>query len=105
MVAGLHLHAQFLHGANFDRTSHLKNRATLGKFRRVIEVIGLDDDVATDYILGFGIRAVLDGLPFTVDNLACEVERMPRVLQVALRAEFLEPGDPRLQGPLPLLWG
>src|SRR5260370_33592234 len=103
MIAELHLHVQLLDRAPFHRTSDLQDRTTLRELCRVLEIIGFYQHVAANHILSLGVWTVVDILLFALDNLAGLLQRMPGVLDAALRAEVLKPRYPFLQVFLPLL--
>src|SRR5207248_3822294 len=79
----------------------LKDWAALGKLDGLVEVARFDEGIAADNVLGLGKGAVGDGLLLAFHELAGAVERLAYVLDVALVAEFFEPGHPSLDVLLP----
>src|SRR5262245_66102959 len=102
MIARLH-HISDADRAYFYRPSCLQDRTTLGEFDRVRKVLRLDQSEAVDDVLGLGIGPIVDALLLASDNLAGALKRMSRVLDMALFAQLLEPGEPFLHGFLHFL--
>src|SRR5262249_48410527 len=102
---GAMLHIQNPDRAYFHRAAGLQNRTALGEFHRRGQVIGLDQGEAVHDVLGLGIGTVVHALLLASDHLAGGLQRVARIFDMALLAEFLEPGDPFLGGLLHLLGG
>jgi hypothetical protein len=67
------------------------------------KITGLDQAEAADEVLGLGVWAVDDDLLVAFDYHAGALQQMSELLEVAVRAELLEPRRPFLQLFLPLL--
>src|SRR5262249_61388905 len=96
-------HAQDADRAPLHGASRLEDRAAFRDFDRLRKIPRLDQGEAVHDVLGLGIRPVVDALLLACDDLACALERMSGILDMALLAEFLEPGEPFLHGFLHLL--
>ena len=72
---------ELLHGANFDASARLQDRASLGQLRRVGEIARLDDDVPADDVLCFGIGAVGNDFLAAFYDLSRALERMSGILE------------------------
>src|SRR6516162_3128065 len=96
-------HVQLHDRAHFDRTPDLKDGAALGELDGVGEIFRLDQAEAANEILGLGVGTVGDDLLVALDHHAGAFQRMSELLEMAARAELLEPGGPFLQLLLPLL--
>jgi hypothetical protein len=77
--------------------------AALRDFHGVREIVGLDQHVAADNILGFGVGTVVDALLFAPDDLSGLLQRMSGVFDAGFGVQFLKPGDPLLHIFLHLL--
>src|SRR5262249_34885335 len=90
-------------GRTSTEPARLEDRAAFRDFDCLRKVPRLDQGEAVHDVLGLGIRPVVDALVLASDDLACALERMSGVLDMALFAELLEPGEPFLHGLLHLL--
>src|SRR6516162_7483524 len=90
------LHVQLHDWAHFHRASDLKYRTAFGDLYRVREILGLDQAEAADDILGLGVRTVGDDLLVALDHRPRALEWVSELLEVAVRAELLEPRGPFL---------
>src|SRR5262249_6259832 len=87
---------QFHDRTHFDCAVALKNGAALGKFHRLIEVVGFNQGVATNNVLYLSKRSVNDGFLLALDHFASTLQRLATVLNVAFLRQFLEPVHPLL---------
>src|SRR5882724_1867753 len=89
-------------GAHLDAAVAVEDGAAARQLHRLVQVLGADQEVAADQVLGLGIGPVGHHLLAALDHLAFRLERFAG-LEVAGLAQLLDPSAPLLELLLHLL--
>src|SRR5262249_42978658 len=92
-------------GANLHRSVALQDGTAFGQFYRLVEVLGLDEQLALDRILDLDVRTIGDNLALASDNFSRSIQPFRELLKMAVLFQHISPSHPLLHGLLHLLGG
>ena len=80
--------------ANLDRAIAVQNRAAFSQFHGLIEVLGFEEQVALNGVLGFDVGTIGVRFGLAANDLARCIAPLPKLLDVPIFFERIFPVHP-----------